>query len=102
MHQIHFGIYIPKTNKGGGKVVGYIGRHLRQLQGKLNISQDEMADSLCITQGTLSKYMTNKIEPSFNFIINIPKLINDIRAKETVLEWKKDFEEEFYKAIVMA
>lgn len=82
--------------------MGYIGRHLRQLQGKLNISQDEMADSLCITQGTLSKYMTNKIEPSFNFIINIPKLINDIRAKETVLEWKKDFEEEFYKAIVMA
>lgn len=91
-------INIPKR-KGGLKRVVYLGEQLRTLKEKLDISQDEMADTLCIGQSTLSKYMNNKAPTPFEFVIDIPKMIKNPVAKNIVFEWKKCFEEVFLKAI---
>jgi transcriptional regulator with XRE-family HTH domain len=77
----------------------YIGEQLRELKEELQVSQDELAEMLCISQGTLSKYMNNRIPAPFEFVIIIPKKIKSKAAKNVMFAWKKQFEEDFLEAV---
>jgi predicted transcriptional regulator len=77
----------------------YIGKELRELQEALRISQEEMALALNIGQGTLSKYMNDRVPTPFEFVIIIPQKIKSQQAKWVVLEWRKKFDEAFWNAL---
>jgi len=61
-----------------------------------------MAAMLNVGQGTLSKYMNDRIPTPFDFVINIPQKIKTRKAKDVVLEWRKKFDQIFWQALIQA
>lgn len=64
--------------------------------------QEEMAAMLNVGQGTLSKYMNDRIPAPFDLVISIPQRIKSEKAKSLVLEWRKKFDQMFWQALIQA
>jgi transcriptional regulator with XRE-family HTH domain len=62
----------------------YMGSTLRGFRAKQKISSEEMADKVCISQSTYSKYENNKLPVPLQVIIQFTKANN---AMELFTEW---------------
>lgn len=101
MLQIQIVIDIPKSNEGGESGVGaYIGEALRNLRIERNMSSEQIADSLCISQSTYSKYENNIYPTPFQIIKTITishKTLKIIKA------WRDEnfkLEQEVYSELI--
>lgn len=78
----------------------YIGRDLREFKESIGAKEDELADSLCISQSALNKYLNDKLPTPLEVVINIIKN-NKPKGIEIAWKWKAEFEKEFIKAVTV-